>query len=57
MAGDEDASVCENPEGAVGMLALRTLLKELVAIELPSLKVLSVQYLREWFSWCCGRMR
>lgn len=38
--GDEgESDVCENLEGSVVLLALRTLLKELIAIELPSLKV------------------
>lgn len=36
---DGESSVCDISEGSVALLAFRTLLKELLAIELPSPKV------------------
>ena len=38
MEDDGDAT-CENPEGSLVLLTLRTLLKDLLSIELPSFKV------------------
>ena len=46
MENDGDPT-CENPEGSLVLLTLRTLLKDLLSIELPSLKVRDVLSLRE----------
>lgn len=50
MADEGESGVCDNTEGSVALIALRALLTELLAIELPSPKVGERSWLRlAWF--------